>query len=168
MRQVVEAEGEALEEADRFFDRLGRLGEEARHLARAFQMPLGVGLRQLSGGFERHALADAGDDVGERAPLGRVHEGVVGRDEGRAERLRQAHALGERPAHVFAVSQARADPEASAEGVAEAVQRFGFRSAPRAGSPSPLRERDGVRGRAVLGKLALTALPLRGPRDPPP
>ena len=90
MRQVVEAEGEALEEADRFFDRLGRLGVEARHLARAFQMPLGVGLRQLAGGFERHARADAGDDVGERAPLGRVHEGVVGRD----ERARRASSPG--------------------------------------------------------------------------
>ena len=137
MRQVVEAEGEALQDADRFFNRLGRLGEQARHLARAFQMPLGVGLRQLAGGFERHARADAGDDVGERAPLGRVHEGVVGRDERGAERLRQADALSQRPAHVLAVSQARADPEARAEGVAETFQDLTFALRRGAAIPPP-------------------------------
>ena len=90
MREFVEAEGEAVEEADRLLDRLRRLGEQARHLARRFQMPLGVGLRQSSRGLERHALANAGDDVGERAPLGRVHERVVGREKRRAELFRES------------------------------------------------------------------------------
>ena len=85
MGEFVEAEGEAVEEADRLLDRLRRFGEQPRHFARGFEMPLGVGLRQPAGRLERHVLADAGDDVGERAPLGRMHQHVVGRDQRRAE-----------------------------------------------------------------------------------
>ena len=131
VRQLIEAEGEAVEEAHRLLDRLGRLDEEPRHLASGLQMTLGVGLGQAAGGLERRLLADADDDIGERAPLGRMHERIVGRQKRRAEPLRQRSRPRQRPAHVLAVSQARADPQTRAEGVAEAGER----------SPLPLRER---------------------------
>ncbi len=168
VRQLVEAEGEAVEEADRLLDRLRGLGEQPRHFARAFQMALGVGLSQAAGGLERRLLADAGDDVGERAPLGRMHQRVVGRNQRRAELFRQRRPPGQRPAHVLAVSQARADPQAPPEGFAQAAQDLALASRRAATPPPPLWGRDGVGGRAALGKLGLITLLLRGPCDPPP
>src|SRR5580692_5367055 len=44
MDEFVKTEGEAVEEADRLFDRLRRLGEQARHFVGGFEMTLGVGL----------------------------------------------------------------------------------------------------------------------------
>ncbi len=60
MGQFVEAEGEAVEEADRLLDRRRRLGEQPRHLAGRFQAALGVGLDEAPSGFERHPFTDAG------------------------------------------------------------------------------------------------------------
>ena len=68
-------------------------------------MALGIGLGQQPGRRERRLLADAGDDVGERPPLGIVHEDVVDREQRRAELSRQRRALGEPAAHVRAVSR---------------------------------------------------------------
>ena len=86
-------------------------------------MPLGVGLRQAARGLERRLLADAGEDVGERAPLGRMHQRVVGRDQRRADLTRERRAPRQPAAHVLAISQARADPQAFAEGFAQAEQK---------------------------------------------
>ena len=85
-------------------------------------MPLGVGLSQAPRGLERRAFADAGEDVGERAPLGRMHQRVVGRDQRRADLARERRAPREPPAHVLAISQTRADPQALAEGLAQASE----------------------------------------------
>ena len=123
MGQFVEAELKAVEEADRLRDRRRRLGEEPRHLAWAFKMPLGVGLREAPRGLERRFLADAGEDVGERAPLGRMHQRIVGRDQRRANRAREAHAPRQPAAHVLVIGQARADPQARAEGLAQKGER---------------------------------------------
>ena len=140
VRELVEAEGKAVEEADRLFDRLRRLGEQARHFLSGFEMPLGVGLGQPPRRLQRRFLADAGQHIGERAPLGRVHENVVGRDQRRADMPRQRRALRKRAAHVLAVSQARADPQAAGEGLAKAREKRAL--------PSPLAgEGSGVRGR---------------------
>ena len=147
MGQLVEAEGEAVEEADRLLDRRRRLGEQPRHFARGFQMALGIGLGQAAGGFERRLLADAGEDVGERAPLGRMHQRVVGRDERRAELFRQRRPPGQRPAHVLAVNEARADPQALAEGFVEAGEERVL--------PPPLWGRVGEGGRAMLDQSRL-------------
>ena len=122
MGEFVEAEGEAVEKADRLFDGLRRLGEEPRHLRRGFEVTLGVGLGQAPRRLERRSLADAGDDVGERAPLGRMHQRVVGRDERRAKLTRQRRAPRKPSPHVLAIGEARADPEAAAEGLAEVVE----------------------------------------------
>ena len=117
--ELVEAEGDPVEEAHRLFQRVGRLGEQARHLFRPFEMALGIGLGQQPGRRERRLLADAGDDVGERPPLGIVHEDVVDREQRRAEFSRRRRALGEPAAHVRAVSRLRADPQSAAERFAQ-------------------------------------------------
>ena len=124
MGEFVQAEREAVEEADRLLDGFRRFGEEPRHLARTFKMALGVGLGQAPRDLERASLANAGDDVGERAPLGRMHQRIVGRDEPAACLTRQRGASRETATHVLAVSQACADPEARTEGVAEAEEDF--------------------------------------------
>ncbi len=160
MRQFIEAEGKAVEEAHRLRDRLRRLGEEAGHFARGLEMPLGVGLRQAPRGLERRPFADAGDDVGERAPLGRMHQRVIGRDQRRADLARKRRTPRESPAHVLAISQTRANPQALAEGVAQAGDERAL--------PPPLRGRVGAGGRAALCSLGLAALLPWGPRDPPP
>ena len=45
-------------------------------------MPLGIGIEQVTGGRDRHLLADAGDDVLQRPALGRVIMNVVGGEDG--------------------------------------------------------------------------------------
>ncbi len=52
-------------------------------------MPLGIGVEQVTGGGDRHFLADAGDDVLQRPPLGGMIMDVVGRQDGAAMRSRQ-------------------------------------------------------------------------------
>ena len=67
-------------------------------------------------------LADAGEHVGEFAPLGRMHQHIVGREQGRADLARQRDAPRQRPAHVLAIGEAGADPEPVAEGLAQLRQ----------------------------------------------
>ena len=60
-------------------------GEEPRHLVRRLQMPLGIDGEAEARFRERAFLADAGDDVGEPAPLRHVVMHVVDGDERRSE-----------------------------------------------------------------------------------
>ena len=124
MRQFVEAERKAVEKANRLRDRLRRLGEEPRHFIRGLEMPLGVGLGQAPRDLERRAFADAGEDVGERASLGRMHQHVIGRDQRRTDLKRERRTPRQPAAHMLAISQTRADPQALAEGLAEAGERL--------------------------------------------
>ncbi len=165
MLEFVEAELEAVEEADGFGDRLRRLGEQPRHFAWGFEMTLGVGLGEKTRGLERGPLADAGEDVGERAPLGRMHERVIGRDQRRLNRAREAHAPREPAAHVGVIDEARADPQTLAEGLAQAgegriVSPSGRRRRMRASltpNPSPMRgegrHRHDLQALAALQKV---------------
>src|SRR5580698_3370176 len=59
--ELVEVEFQAIEKADRLFERFGRLTEQPRHFAGALQMALRVGLQQASGIVDSDALANAGD-----------------------------------------------------------------------------------------------------------
>ncbi len=72
MGEFVEAEGEAVEKADRLLDRLRRLGEQARHFVGGFEMALGIGLGQAPGRLQRRLLADAGREH-RRADAARAH-----------------------------------------------------------------------------------------------
>ena len=73
-------------------------------------MTLGVGLREAPGGLERGLLADAGKDVGERSPLGRMHQRIVGRNQGRADGASERCAPRQPAAHVRAIGETGADP----------------------------------------------------------
>ena len=90
--QLVEREGEAVEEAQRLGHGLGRFGEQPRHLGAGLEVALGIGGEARPGRVERRALADAGQHVGERPPLGCVHGDVVGGDERQARAPRQGGA----------------------------------------------------------------------------
>ena len=73
------------------------------------------------GFLDARALADAGDDVGEVAPLGRVHDDVVDRDERQAQVARKGAARGEALAHAAVVDHARGEPDVVAGVCDEAV-----------------------------------------------
>ena len=78
---LIERKFDAPGEADRLCNCVGRIAEQRRHFARGFQMPLGIGFEKTTGFVERPVLADAGDDVLQWAPLGRMIEHVVGGQE---------------------------------------------------------------------------------------
>ena len=99
--------------------RLRVLGEEARHLRGALHVPLGIRLKQPSGGLERPLLAHAGEHVLQPPPLRRVIEHV-------AERQQRNHVArgegGERrepPAVVAVIKTGRAEPHMAGEGLGE-------------------------------------------------
>ena len=93
-------------------------------------MPLGVGLGQPPRRLEGRSLADTGEDVGERAPLIGVHHDVVGRQQRRADFARERGAAREGAAHVLAISQARPDPKAVAERLAESREKRALTATP--------------------------------------
>ncbi len=73
------------------------------------------------------------ENVGELAPLGRMHEDVVGGDQRRADFARQRRALRKSAAHVGAIGEARADPQAIGEGFAKLCEQPAFLHSPLAG-----------------------------------
>ena len=143
VREFVEREGQAVEKARALFDRLRRLGKQPRHFGRALEMALGIGLRQPPRAFQRHALADAGQHVGERAPLGDMHQRVVERQQRRVELARQRRAPREALAHVGSIGRAGADPQPVAERLAQDAERREIR----------LRQRDDLQAFAKLEQI---------------
>ena len=79
--QLLEREFAEVEEAQRPVDRLGRAAEQPRHLLRALQVPLRIGLEQPAGRVDGDVLADAGHDVLQRPLFRCVIEHVVHGDE---------------------------------------------------------------------------------------
>jgi len=94
-------------------------------------------LHELARRLQRHALADAGDDVGERSALRDMHQHVVGGDQRRTDFARQQLALGERAAHRLAIDETGADPEFLPESFAQLLQFSAL-------SPRGARHRDGA------------------------
>ena len=96
-------------------------------------MPLGIGFEQEAGIVERHAFADAGDDVGERTALRRMHEDIVDGEK------RQVMSTGERStarkigAHVAAIAGACREPDTAWRGIGE----FGDKVADHPARPHP-------------------------------
>ena len=76
--QLVEAEVQGVGERARRGNRVRPAREQPRHLGRRFQMPLGIGVEEIARGRDRDLLADAGDDVLQRAAVGGVIMDVIG------------------------------------------------------------------------------------------
>ena len=112
--EIIEAEGEALREAQSLRDGLRRLLENARHFARGFQMPLGVDMQQAPGLVDGRPLADACHHIGQRAPLRAVHHHVIGGEQGQAQLSRQSHARRQIAAHMHAIEHGGRQPHAPA------------------------------------------------------
>ena len=90
VRELVQPERTRLGDERGVRDRLGQVGEQARHLGRRAQPAGAVGLEQPARGVESAVLADAGEHVGERAVGGRRDQRVLGRHHAHAGRARQA------------------------------------------------------------------------------
>ncbi len=80
--QLVEAEAASFGDRQRLRQRIRPAAEQRRHRRRPLDMALAVLAEQPGAGFvDRHALAHAGQHVGQRPPRRRVHQHVVGRDQ---------------------------------------------------------------------------------------
>ena len=79
--QFLERETAAVEKDIGLPDGVGIFAEQARHLGRRLQMPLGIGFQEAAGRIDGQVLADAGDDVLQRPRFGGVIEHVVDGDE---------------------------------------------------------------------------------------
>src|SRR5947209_180352 len=71
MLKLIERELDPSQKADRLVERLRHILKEPRHFGSVLEMALGIGFEQKAGSVEGDALADAGDDIGERAALTR-------------------------------------------------------------------------------------------------
>ena len=112
--EIIEAEGEALGEAQALRDGLRRLLENARHFARGFQMPLGVDMQQAPGLVDGRPFADACHHICQRAPLRAVHHHIIGGEQGQAQLARQGHAGRQIAAHMHAIEHGGRQPHAPA------------------------------------------------------
>ena len=76
--QTVEREFQARGDFECSVERLGQVGEQARHFRRSFDVAFGIAFEQAAGGGERHMVADAGEHVQQLALGGRRVSGAVG------------------------------------------------------------------------------------------
>ena len=74
-------------------------------------MALGIGFEASARRGERHMLADAGHDVLQGAPFGRVIEHVVGGDQRHARCAGERGEAGEAPRIIAAIEHAGAEPD---------------------------------------------------------
>ena len=94
--QFVEREGERIAQAQRFRDRLRPIAEQPRHFRRRLQMALGIGGEQPAGAVDGRVLADAGEHIRKRPPLGMMIVHVVDRDQRHAGFARSSTRLASR------------------------------------------------------------------------
>jgi len=79
--QFIKAEIAAVRHLSRGGNCVGPAGEEALHLHRAFQMPLGIGVEQVAGGGDGGLVPDRGHHILQGATLGHVVVDVIGGEE---------------------------------------------------------------------------------------
>ncbi|PAV69561.1 hypothetical protein WR25_22101 [Diploscapter pachys] len=87
--QLIEREADASQQAKAFVDRLRRVAEQPTHLGFVLQMTLAIGGEATSGRIDRHAFADAGDDVVQGPVVTMRIERVRRRQQRHADRLGQ-------------------------------------------------------------------------------
>ena len=123
--QFIEREAAGIGQLRGILQRLRPAPEQPLHLVGRFQMPLGIGLQAEAGFLDRHMLADAGQDVLQRAPLRRVIEHIVGGDQGQAMLRAELGELADPSCVIAAIEMADGEMRAPADIVAELLQERG-------------------------------------------
>ena len=121
--QFIEAEAGAFEKAQRLPDRLRRVGEKARHLGAALDVPLGIGFKMQAHPVERLALANGSQHIEQGTPRGDMHQRVIDGEKRQAGPLGERDAAAKIAAHRLAVGHRRGEPDAAARGLAQAFER---------------------------------------------
>lgn len=94
-------------------DRLRVVREEPGHLLRWLQMALGIGFQAVAGLDQGAALADAGGDILQGAPVGMVVERIRHRHHRRAETFPEPGQPAEAAALVATVAVADTEEDAA-------------------------------------------------------
>ena len=89
--EVLQGEGEPQRQLAGVVEGIGQVPEQLGHRVSTLQRALAVRQEPAAGVIEIGLLADAGEDVGERAPLGTREERLVGRDQRHSGRARERH-----------------------------------------------------------------------------
>ena len=89
-------------------------------------MALGIGGELAPGAVDHDLLADAGEHVGERPPVGMVIEHVVDRDQRHLRFARQRREAREPRAVAPAIEHAGGKADAAGSGSAELGKRFSY------------------------------------------
>ena len=166
--QFVEREGKLLAQMQRFLDRLRRVAEQPRHFFAGFEEALGIGGKAPAGAIDDQLLADAGDDVGERAAVGMVIMHVVDGDQRHARLARQVLAAREPRPVAAAIEHRRGEVHATGGCGAECnKQIFYFLLAARSLLPPPERGRVGV-GVTFFDRVEIDPHPAAFGSRPPP
>ena len=118
--QLIEGEGAGLRDLDGAVKRFLVASEQARHLFRGFQMPLGIGFETEAGFRYRALLADAGEHVLERAAVGCVIEHAARGDEGRSNAHRKLCECRDAGAIAAAIGMPRGEIEGLRQNVFDA------------------------------------------------
>jgi hypothetical protein len=105
--ELVEREGKLLAQPQGFVERLRRVAKQPCHLFRRLEIALGIGGQQPAGVLQSRVLADAGEHVGELAPVGMMIEHVIDGDQRQALVACQRQALGEPRAVIAAIEHRR-------------------------------------------------------------
>src|SRR3546814_10481724 len=107
--QLVQREATARGDLQRVDKRFRPGAEEVRHLRRALQGALGIGLEAVAGRIDGAVLADASDGVEQWLAAGGVHAHVVAGGKPDTDLLRQPRQRGESPVVVALVERAGAE-----------------------------------------------------------
>ena len=96
-------------------------------------MPFGMRFQHAAGCLDRHMLADAGEDILQRAALGRVIEHVVGGKQGNAGGTRYLLPLAQAALVVAAIRHISAEPNPLGCDIRQTLQKSAnvFRSSPK-------------------------------------
>ena len=89
----------------------GRFVEKLRHVVRRFQMPFGIGFEKAARRVQGDMLADAGDDVLQFAPFGRVIEHVIGGEQRHSGGARHALPFAQAAAVIALMGHGDAEPK---------------------------------------------------------
>ncbi len=120
--EFIQRKPAASEKAQRLRDGFRRVAEQPRHFARRLEVALRIGFEPASRGREGEVLANAGRDVLQGTPLGRVIEHIADRDQRHPRVARDSGEAREAAGVVATVEHAGAEPHRTRRGVAEMKQ----------------------------------------------